>query len=129
MSLKKKVKFVRTEEHHRRPRSLGGLDSITNISYVEWNKHQSWHTLFGNMNAQQICNVINSCFKPPEVEIVCKFINGQEVLKKGGKESNNKKKRSCAWETLFKGLSFKEAIQYINNTWLDPSYHLYIEKI
>lgn len=120
-------KAIQTEEHHRRPCSLGGPNNPTNISYVPPKLHRAWHILFGNMNAEQICNKINySPIKPKGKTVVCKFINGKEVIGRG--ENNSKKNLKCkdAWETLFAEFTFEELIQYINNTWLDPSYHFYI---
>ncbi len=120
-------KKIVTQEHHRRPRSLDGTDSPSNISFVQLTPHQHWHTLFGNMNAFQICDTINSFYKPDSVTVVCKFINGSEVKKKGAHESKKDSKRTKAWRALFKGMSFEETIKYINNVWLDPAYHLYVQ--
>lgn len=124
---------VITREHHRRASSLDGSNDPANISYVKNKPHTAWHVLVGNMNAFQICDLLNHLGpyynKPKNFIIVCKFINGSEVKKKGQNNSKNKMKVSRAWEILFKGLSFKEIISYINNVWLDPSYHLYLEKI
>lgn len=74
----------RTEEHHRRPRSIGGTESLANISYVSARLHRHWHVLFGNMNAEQVCNHINqSPWKPEGITVVCRFINGTEVTMRG----------------------------------------------
>lgn len=108
---------------------MGGKDHIINISYVDWKSHQNWDLLFGNMNALQTCDLINNEFTPDGVRLICKFINGDEVKLKGGKESKNPKKRKLAWEAFTHNLSFEETIHYINNTWLDPSYHFYLENI
>lgn len=118
-----------TEEHHRRPRSLGGTENRANVSYVISRDYKNWHTLLGNMNAYQICNQLNKCtYKPPALKITCKFINGVEVLKSGENYSKKKTKISYAWYSLFKDMEFEEIIKYINNVWLDPSYHLYVIK-
>ena len=117
-----------TEEHHRRPRSIGGTENPANVSNVKDALHKSWHVLFGNMNVYQICDDINYAeHKPKNVIVVCKFINGVQVKKRGGNNSKNKHKISNAWETLFNGLNFLEIIEYINNVFLDPSYHFYVE--
>lgn len=124
-----KKKVIQTEEHHRRPRSLGGSIDQFNISYVIPKYHRAWHVLFGNMNAEQICKTINSLpWKPEGVNVICKFINGSEVTKKGEHNSKNDHKREAAWDMLFKNASFQEAINYINNVWLDPSYHFYVRR-
>ncbi len=120
--------MVETEPHHRRPRSLGGSDSPKNVSYVTPPLHESWHTLFGNMNIYQICNYLNSIhYKPENLYVVCEFINGDRILKMGGQNhSNDKSKISFAWNILFKGMNFTEAVSYMNSIWIDPSYHLYV---
>ena len=119
-------RFV-VEEHHRRPRSLGGADKPPNISFVPHRLHRHWHTLFGNLNAEQTCNKINlSPWKPRGVTLVCHFINGTEVAIRGKHDSVQVSKCQLAWYRLFGRLAFRETINYINNVWLDPSYHFYI---
>lgn len=112
--------------HHRRPGSLDGTESPSNISEVDEKLHAHWHTLFGNMNAYQICNTINMHHKPKGITVTCKFINGREVQKTGGQESKKDSKRTRAWNKLFGNMSFEEIIAYINNVWIDPAYHFYI---
>jgi hypothetical protein len=121
----KKKNSPTTEEHHRRPVSLGGSDSPSNKSYVPCKLHKHWHTLFGNMNARQICHEINNSFAPDGITVTCVFINGKEVVGSGEHNSKNKNKRLRAWMALSKGLDFKETLSYFNNVWLDPSYRLY----
>lgn len=120
-----------TQEHHRRPRSLGGKDDFSNISYVRKKDHCAWHLLFGNMNAYQIADWLNHHLiqnKPENVKIICEFINGSEVKIQGENNSKNRTKTLKAWSRLFGGMSFKDAIACINNMWLDPSYHLYVRE-
>ncbi len=119
--------IIETEEHHRRPRSLGGKSNSGNISYVIPKHHKYWHTLFGNMNAYQITDELIMHYKPSHINLVCTFINGTEVHAKGGQNSKKNTKCRKSWNELFKDMTFEEAIQYINNTWLDPSYHIYIK--
>jgi hypothetical protein len=130
--LKKKEKMLRTEEHHRRPRSLGGSATVDNISNVLPIPHRCWHVLFGNMNCFQICDKINNLqtpLKPRKIVVICQFINGNPVEVKGEHNSKNKNKCLHAWKILFKGMkTFKKKIAYINNVWLDPSYHFYVIK-
>lgn len=114
-------------EHHRRPTSLGGTNNPSNIYNIHPILHNAWHTLFGNMNAYQICNAINcSSCRPKGKTVTCKFINGKPVQLCGEYESKKLTKRTKAWDTLFKDLPFEETIDYINSCWLDPAYHLYI---
>ena len=120
---------ILTEEHKRRARSIGGTEHEFNISYVKTRHHRCRHTLFGNMNAFQICDLLNYMKeKPDNKTIVCKFINGTQVTGRGENNSKNKSKISDAWKILFKGMDFKQTIEYINNVWLDPSYHFYVEE-
>lgn len=122
-----KIKY-RTEEHHRRPTSLDGNNSPSNISYVIPRLHRHWHTLVGNMNAYQTANKINKMpFKPENVYLICDFINGNEVKKTGNGDSLNFRKLKNAWDSLFINCNnFEEIIYYINNVWLDPAYRLRI---
>jgi len=121
--------------HHRRPRSLGGTDDSYNKSWVEKDLHNAWHIMFGNMDAFQIANYINSFdipYKPDNIYVVCKFINGDEVKKSGSVSNNFSKDESkilASWNKLFGRMKFEKIIAYINNTWLDPSYHLYIKTL
>jgi len=121
-----KKQTIQTERHHRRSVSLGGSDYPANISWVPPELHRAWHVLNGDMNAKQICNKINSLPQKPEgVTVVCKFINGTPVALRGGHNSKSQAKCENAEDILFKGLTFQQRIDYTNNTWLDPSYHLY----
>lgn len=123
-------KIFKTEEHHRRPRSLGGSVKDFNISYVQHEPHMAWHVLFGNLNAMQICQKINSSiYIPKGLRLECRFINGSRVILEGSHDSNRGTKVDKAWKTLFKGSNFNQIVPYINSTWLDSSYHLYIRKI
>jgi hypothetical protein len=127
--MEKKDHTVKAEPHHRRPRSLGGSSSPYNVSFVSHELHSSWHILFGNMNVYEICNFINNIkYKPENIYIVCEFINGDRVTMMGGQNhSKDVSKISLAWHALFREMKFEEIISYINNVWLDPSYHLYIK--
>jgi hypothetical protein len=117
-----------TEEHHRRPRSLGGKDTQSNISYVLPKLHNHWHTLFGNMNIHQIVKKINEYFSPPKYFVTAKFINGDRVKGEGEHASCRVTKCQCAWIGLFKDMTFKQAVACMNNIWVDPSYHIYVKK-
>lgn len=125
-------KKITTEPHHRRPRSLGGSNKEFNLSYVKSDPHKQWHTLFGNLNANQISEFINEDlrnYRKPYF-VTCRFINGSEVKKSGKGGSKDPRIRSEAWRNLFFNniSSMKDIIAYINNVWFDPSYHLYLKK-
>jgi hypothetical protein len=122
-------KMVLTQKHHRRPRSLKGSDDPSNISFVPPELHKEWHIMFGNMNAIQICQVINNySWKPEDKILKCRFINGSRVKKRGRGNSHKEQRCQQAWDKMFKGLDFYQAINYINSVWLDPSYHFYVRR-
>jgi hypothetical protein len=50
--------------HHRKPRSKGGSDDPSNISWVSTKQHQAWRTLFGNKDAHTIAQLINELWLP-----------------------------------------------------------------
>lgn len=56
--------------HHRKPTSIGGTNQDRNISFIFENKHQAWHTLFGNMTAEDICCLINDIYLDPDFKFV-----------------------------------------------------------
>ncbi len=127
---------VKLTSHHRRPRSLGGLPkSRSNLSYVKEGDHQAWHTMFGNMNAYQICNLINSLpirYKPSDLFLTCQFINGHPVTICGNTNCSDPNGQTFyfAWRKLFGNMKkFRNIVEYINNVFLDPSYHLYVVTI
>ncbi len=120
---------TRITKHHRRPRTIGGSTKPSNISFVTERIHKNWHKVFGNLNAEQIGNVININFKPKRVTVICIFINGSQCTKQGDNDSktNDFDKIMLAWNSLFeKSLNFSQKIEYINNVLLDPAYHLYV---
>jgi len=115
--------------HHRRPISLGGLDRPWNISYITHEIHKAWTIVAGNMNAEQICNYINTNYKPKGVTLICMFINGHPCKQTGFCGSNDIKISSYGWRILFKGFTrFQDKIAFINNVLLDPSYRFYIRE-
>lgn len=125
------VSFI-TRKHHRRPPTLDedGAERPANISYVKEQDHKDYHTIFGNMNAFQTCDVLNKLrYKPENMILVCEFINGSEVKKSGNHNSKNKRKIDAAWKRLFGKYDFAQAVAYINSTWLDPSYHIKIKTL
>lgn len=119
------------EEHHRRPRSVGGDSRPTNLSYVPSDLHRSWHAMFGNFNVFQIVERLNQwVFWDLGREVYPVFINGSRVYKTGQNACKEKKKFLQNWEIFLKKNNgdLKYTINYINNVWLDPAYHLYIKR-
>lgn len=62
-------------KHHRRPSSIGGTNRDANISLVCRDKHEAWHRLFRNHEADEIARIINETWLDPDYEFV--------VVKKG----------------------------------------------
>ena len=61
-----------TDEHHRKPRSIGGRNVADNIVIVNKHQHESWHNLFSNMPAPAIVAIINETWIDPDYEISIK---------------------------------------------------------
>jgi hypothetical protein len=64
----------RTDRHHKKCQSKGGKRYVNghhNIVRVPVFKHQAWHTLFGNLSAQDICAIINQIWLDPEYKFIC----------------------------------------------------------
>jgi hypothetical protein len=59
-------------KHHRKCRSNGGSDERKNISIVPEKQHQSWHTLFFNLNPEEISQVINKVWLDPAYYFECR---------------------------------------------------------
>lgn len=58
-------------QHHRKPRSLGGLSTPKNISMVSINQHEAFHTNFSNMTVPEICDELNKVWIDPDYKIIC----------------------------------------------------------
>jgi hypothetical protein len=65
------MKPEKMNNHHRRPRSRGGLTINPNISNVSQVKHRAWHTLFENMTPEEIAEEINRVWIDPNYHFVC----------------------------------------------------------
>lgn len=60
-----------TSNHHRKPRSLGGLSTPENISKVDSEQHKAWHINFLNMTPQKIAKRINEKWIDPAWKFLC----------------------------------------------------------
>jgi hypothetical protein len=56
--------------HHRRPRSIGGTNTPSNISMVPRHQHEAWHELFQNWDVHRIAKFINDRYLDSEYELV-----------------------------------------------------------
>lgn len=56
--------------HHRLPKSRGGSNDNSNLSYVEVEKHQAYNLLFGsNPTAEEVVAVLTAIWIDPSYEI------------------------------------------------------------
>ena len=44
--------------HHLTPKTRNGKDTPENILYIYRNKHDVWHTLFGNLTLQEVIKLL-----------------------------------------------------------------------
>lgn len=58
-------------KHHRLPRSLGGTDEKSNVSWVSHFQHQGWHAVASNHTAPTIAHILNEKFLDPEYKFIC----------------------------------------------------------
>ena len=56
--------------HHRKPRSIGGMNEFKNVAKVPRNKHEAYHLLFSNLTAPQIADVLNMFWIDPDYFMV-----------------------------------------------------------
>ena len=70
-----RLSAVKTNRHHRCPKSRGGTWATDNISVIPIRKHAAWHCLFENYDVYAIVHIINKVFLDPayrlEVKEVC----------------------------------------------------------
>lgn len=57
--------------HHRKCRSKNGTSTSDNISIIPHILHESWHRLFKNYDAKEICEIINETYIDPDYEFIC----------------------------------------------------------
>lgn len=58
------------DNHHRKPKSLGGSDEPSNLVRVTKEKHQAWHLLFANSTPDEIARIVNEIWLDPDYEFV-----------------------------------------------------------
>ncbi len=63
-------KKYQVDTHHRKPRSIGGVDHYPNTVSVRRSHHRAWHIVFGNMSAQKIVAYLNAKWIDPDYEVV-----------------------------------------------------------
>ena len=50
--------------HHRKPRSIGGTSTASNMMWCSRNKHRAYHTLFQNWEVPRIVEELNHWIDP-----------------------------------------------------------------
>lgn len=55
-----------TNQHHRKPSSIGGSNDARNISVVNKHDHEAWHQLYGNKSAHKITEINNKTWLDPD---------------------------------------------------------------
>jgi hypothetical protein len=56
--------------HHKKPKSLGGMDNHENIIMVDDKLHKAFHRVFFNMNPEQIAWELNHNWIDPNWTLV-----------------------------------------------------------
>jgi hypothetical protein len=69
--------------HHRKPRSIGGSDEMSNLSRVSNIMHKAWHTLFRNLDAHAIVRLINDVWIDPAYTLI---VVPREVINKNSSQ-------------------------------------------
>jgi hypothetical protein len=59
-------------KHHRKCRSNGGSNDLSNLSFIKEKEHTAWHYLFQNYEAGKIALLITDKFLDPEWELVAR---------------------------------------------------------
>lgn len=65
-------------KHHRKMKSHNGTDDPRNIYVVCEKKHQAFHTLFGNMNAEEIARELSAHWIDPAYYLECHKRSGKK---------------------------------------------------
>lgn len=58
------------ERHHRKPRSRGGNNSVTNTIVIRQSEHRAYHALFGNMLPNELAAMLTDTFIDPDYYLV-----------------------------------------------------------
>lgn len=110
------------ERHHRKPKSRGGKNRMSNISVVEQTRHRAWHTLFGNLDPDTIALHIQNIWMPGVRLSISRGNYTANVVTCPTVGFTDRKE--SAWFTLFGAMEEIAIIEEINEVWLDPEYHL-----
>lgn len=78
-------KVAKMDRHHRKPTSIGGANNDPrNISVIKTKKHEAWHMLFNNMQAEEIAREINDKYLDADYVMLPIFVGTmakEDVLK------------------------------------------------
>jgi hypothetical protein len=134
--------------HHRKPRSYKGGSRDSNISVVLRPKHEAWNTLFDNLPAPNVAELLErywDMFRDESKTLremeqtgmsilaLLKDLHDLKKVFKGRELAGIVKmlriyklsvKKQDAWVLLFDGMSLEEIVAEINKVWIDPDYKL-----
>ncbi len=114
-------------DHHRRPRSIGGFRDPRNLyKNAPKTKHLLWHLLFGTLNAFQIVDEINRNKYFGRSSISLEQIGKLNItLKEGDYGCKDLVKLKCVFDFMFReDRARKQKLDTINHLWLDPDFIL-----
>lgn len=139
---------LKSNVHHRLPRSRGGTGAKSNLSTVNPLQHVAWHVLVSNHWATTIALrlsnwVYDAC---PQYDVyprfICKPNEGLVYTQRmtlRELEIEDRLRHTCsqyekftparrdAWDCLFGGLTPEHIAEHINDVWLDPQYTLFVK--
>jgi len=110
--------------HHRRPRSLGGSDSPSNLSYVDKKKHNAFHIIFGNANPLQTAHILGILYKDWAFTAIPKPHITNIRFGQAGR-SKNWNKLGIAFDDIgWNKKTVPTIIKEVNETWIDPDWSI-----
>lgn len=114
--------------HHRRLKSDGGSNSSRNISRVPLWKHRAWHTLYQDMEPEDVGVMFRQDYEVFGTDMVKSDLM-VELHQKWANNTRDKIKRREAWYALFAEMTLDQIVTEINTVWIDPDFHIRIETI
>lgn len=116
-------------KHHRKPRSLGGADLQSNLSYVPQKHHRAWHNLMGNMSAPEIARKLGKLFPDFYFIAVPRVPLYTVALSQRAHYTKSKALQDRSIEILWGKWSIPMIVHNINERWLDRDYCIHALKI
>lgn len=115
-------------KHHRKLASHGGGDHKENISSVPLFKHRAWHVLYKALEVPDIILLFKEDYEVRGTDSIKSPL--MKKLHEGWANNTDEKiKRTKAWNTLFENKTLEEIVEEINTIWLDTDYEIRIGMI